>query len=68
MTLYLDTSALAKMVVLEPESADLRQWLRDRDTASVVTNSIGVVELRRLAARISQQALSTAVLLLVVCR
>ena len=27
----------------------------------LVTNSIGVVELRRLAARISQEALSTAV-------
>ncbi len=64
MTIYLDTSALAKLVVSEPESAHLRQWLRERGSVPMVTNSIGVVELRRLAARVNQQVLSTAVRLL----
>lgn len=64
VTIYLDTSALAKLVVSEPESTDLRQWLRERTSVPLVTNSIGVVELRRLAARINQEALSTAVRLL----
>jgi predicted nucleic acid-binding protein len=61
VAIYLDTSALAKLVVSEPESAHLRQWLGERGPVPLVTNSIGVVELRRLAARISQEALSTAV-------
>ena len=61
MAIYLDTSALAKLVVSEPESAHLRQWLRERRSVPLITNSIGVVELRRLAARISQEALSTVV-------
>jgi uncharacterized protein len=64
VTLYLDTSALAKLVVSEPESVHLRHWLREHGSVPLVTNSIGVVELRRLAARISQEALSTAVRLL----
>ena len=64
MTLYLDTSALAKLVVSERESPHLRHWLRKRSSAPLVTNSIGVVELRRLAARINQESLSNAVLLL----
>jgi len=64
VTIYLDTSALAKLVVSEPESAPLRHWLREQGPVPLVTNSIGVVELRRLAARINQQTLSTAVRLL----
>jgi predicted nucleic acid-binding protein len=64
VTIYLDTSALAKLAVSEPESTHLRQWLRERTSVPLVTNSIGVVELRRLAARINQEALSTAVRLL----
>jgi predicted nucleic acid-binding protein len=38
--------------------------LREHEPVPLVTNSIGVVELRRLAARINQEALSTAVRLL----
>ncbi len=64
VAIYLDTSALAKLVVSEPESAPLRHWLREHGPVPLVTNSIGVVELRRLAARINQEALSTAVRLL----
>ena len=64
MTVYLDTSALAKLVVAEDESPHLRRWMCERRYVPLVTNSIGVVELRRLAARINQQTLSTAVRLL----
>ena len=64
MTVYLDTSALAKLVVAEDESPHLRRWLGERRSVPLVTNRIGVAELRRLAARINQQTLSTAVRLL----
>ncbi len=64
MTLYFDTSALAKLVVWERESAPLRAWLQERSGVPVVTNVVGVVELQRLAARVSRQAVSAAVLLL----
>lgn len=62
--LYLDTSALAKLVVHEAESATLRAWLADRSGTTIVTNVIGEVELRRVAARISLSAVQTATLLL----
>lgn len=61
--IYADTSALAKLVVAEAETPVLRDWISRQD-AGLVTNSIGVVELRRLAARVSQQAVDTATLLL----
>ncbi len=61
MTFYFDTSALAKLVIAEKESAALRSWIAARPTTPRVTNSIGVVELQRLAARVSQAALMAAV-------
>ncbi len=61
--IYADTSALAKLVVAEAETPALRAWLSEQN-ARLVTNSVGVVELRRLAARVSQQAVDTATLLL----
>ncbi len=64
MSFYLDTSALGKLIVAERESAALRGWLADRRGATLITNSVGAVELHRLAARVSQQASSAAVLLL----
>ncbi|MEO7260861.1 MAG: type II toxin-antitoxin system VapC family toxin [Jatrophihabitantaceae bacterium] len=61
--IYADTSALAKLVIAGAETPALRDWISRQD-ARLVTNSIGVVELRRLAARVSQQAVDTATLLL----
>lgn len=61
--IYADTSALAKLVIAEAETPALREWISKQD-ARLVTNSIGVVELRRLAARVSQQAVETATALL----
>jgi len=63
VSIYLDTSALAKLIFNEPESEALRAWLADH-RAPLITNSVGGVELQRLAARISQQVTSAAVLLL----
>ncbi len=62
--IYFDISGLAKLVVVEAESASLRAWIAQRPGRSLVTNVIGAVELQRLSARSSQQALATAVTLL----
>jgi predicted nucleic acid-binding protein len=64
VSIYLDTSALAKLVVTEAESGALRAWLSGQRGTPLTTNSIGAVELQRLAARVSRQATSAAVLLL----
>jgi predicted nucleic acid-binding protein len=63
VSIYLDTSALAKLVVTEGESSALRARLRGHG-AELISNSIGAVELQRLAARVSREASSAAVLLL----
>ena len=60
MSIYFDTSALAKLVLIEDESAALRAWISARPGTPRLTNSIGVVELQRLAARISQPAVTAA--------
>lgn len=64
MSLYFDTSALAKLVVAEAESSALREWVGARREMPRITNSVGVVELRRLAARIGPTATDVAVQLL----
>jgi uncharacterized protein len=64
VTLYLDTSALAKLVLVEKESGELRAWIAARASLPLITNTIGVVELQRLAAHVSQAALSASIQLL----
>lgn len=64
MTLYFDSSALAKLIVTEPESQALRHWLGSRPVTPIVTNTVGVVELQRVAARTRPVASVPAVLLL----
>lgn len=64
MSLYFDTSALAKLVLAEEESEALREWVGARPGTPRITNAVGVVELQRLAARVSQSALGAAVQLL----
>jgi len=61
---YADTSALAKLVVAEAQTRSLRAWLARRRSTPLVTNVVGVVELRRLAARVSTAAVPAAELLL----
>ena len=64
MTIYLDAAALGKLVVDEPESRPLRRWLRRRAQTPTATNCIGAVELQRLAARVSLEALTRSLQLL----
>jgi predicted nucleic acid-binding protein len=64
VNIYFDTSALAKLIVVEAESDDLRKWIGQRTDSSRITNVIGVVELQRLAARIGQAETGIAVQLL----
>lgn len=49
--IYLDTSALVKLIAQEAESADLRRWLADADDRDHVTSAVGRVELMRTALR-----------------
>ena len=53
--LYLDTSATAKLLIEEPESKALGDFLRSART-SLVTSRVGVVELRRVGRRIDAGA------------
>lgn len=49
--LYLDTSAAAKLLQDEPESAALNAFLRSAEVP-LVTSRIGIVELRRVGRRV----------------
>ena len=53
--LYLDTSAAAKLLVAEAESASLNAFLCSA-AAPLVTSRVGVVELRRVGRKISAGA------------
>jgi len=55
MRCYLDSSALAKLVIQEPESHDLRVVLKR--SRLMLTSAISDTELRRAAQRISQSAI-----------
>lgn len=49
--IYLDTSAIAKLLVTEAESTALRSWLNERLDMPLVTSIIGRVELLRVVGR-----------------
>ena len=49
--IYLDTSALVKLIVQEPETGVLHQWLADAEDRDHVTSALGRVELMRTALR-----------------
>lgn len=61
--IYLDTSALVKLVIEEAESETLEHWLLLRDEP-VVTSVIGRVELLRACRRIDPASTASANLLL----
>ena len=60
MTLYLDTSALVKLLVSEAESEQLRGYLADRRALRRVASGLVRTELRRAASRISADLLGSA--------
>lgn len=51
--IYLDTSALAKLVVHEVETVALGEWLRQRAAQLWVTSIVGGVELMRVVRRVA---------------
>lgn len=59
MIVYVDTSALMKLVRPEEHSAALRGWLAAHDP-TLVTSTIGAVELRRAAARVGASSVPVA--------
>jgi predicted nucleic acid-binding protein len=58
--IYLDTSAMVKLVAAEPESAELIEWLNGRPDEALATSAIGHIELLRAARRIGQAAVLAA--------
>lgn len=58
--IYLDSSALLKLLHEEPESAALEQWLSARAGTAVVSSSLAKVEVMRACRRLEGVATSEA--------
>jgi predicted nucleic acid-binding protein len=58
--IYLDSSALMKLVRREDETQALREWLDQRSEQPVVTSELGRVEVLRAARRVGGQVLAEA--------
>lgn len=58
--IYLDSSAILKLVVAEKESAGLRSWLVDHEDEALVSSALSRVEVLRGARRLSAAALPAA--------
>lgn len=58
--IYLDSSALMKLVRQEEETPALCEWLRVRHEQSLVTSELGRVEVLRAARRLGGQVLTEA--------
>ncbi len=61
--IYLDTSALAKLVIREPETAALNRWLRRRQGQVWVTSVVGRIELIRAVRRAAVSETGASLLL-----
>ena len=46
---YMDTSAMAKLILNEPGSMEMARWYIESER--IVTSRVGIVEMRRVAAR-----------------
>lgn len=58
--IYLDTSAMVKLVAAERESAALIEWLNGRPGEALATSTIGHIELMRAARRIGRTGVLAA--------
>jgi len=58
--IYLDSSALMKLVRAEEETAPLQEWLRTQAEVPVTTSELGRVEVLRAARRVGGEALTEA--------
>jgi predicted nucleic acid-binding protein len=61
--IYLDTSALVKLVFEEDESAALAEWVAERVEVPKISSEVSIVELLRTCRRIDEAAVATASLL-----
>lgn len=57
--IYLDSSALLKLVRVEEYTAALRVWLRDRPDALLISSALARVEVLRACRRIDARLLDT---------
>lgn len=55
--IYLDSSALVKLVLIEPESSPLRRWLADHGGQSMVSSTLHRAEVARAVWRYEPAAL-----------
>ncbi len=58
--IYLDSSALMKLVRSEQETASLQKWLRTQPDVPVATSQLGRVEVLRAARRVGSGAFTEA--------
>lgn len=58
--IYLDSSALLKLLFQEDESDALQDWLADRSEAPVVSSELAEVEVLRAARRLQESVLADA--------
>lgn len=58
--IYLDSSALMKLIRREAETAALQSWLAERRSESAATSELGRVEVLRAAGRSGRQAFAEA--------
>lgn len=61
--IYLDTSALVKLVFEEDESAALAEWVAERTEVPKISSDVSIIELLRTCRRIDEAAVGTASLL-----
>ncbi len=58
--IYLDSSAVMKLVRAEPETDALRKWLDKNSAESLVTSELGRVEVLRAARRVDEPTVAQA--------
>lgn len=57
--IYVDTSALAKLVAAEPETESLRTYFRERAMVPAASSELTLVELRRAALRRGRETMES---------
>lgn len=57
---YLDTSAVVKLFIAEPETPDVQQWLSDLSKPHLVSSTLLVVELIRLLRLLNPATVTSA--------
>lgn len=62
--IYLDTSALVKLVFEENESAALSEWVNERADEPKISSDLSTIELLRTCWRVDEDAVGNAQLLL----